>query len=85
VLLIGDFNSNAIWDDKHRRAVSHSDIVTWLAERDIVSLYHEQSGILTVVSQALLCSVSGVVGHMRLRTGPDNLARRFPRSRAGSG
>ncbi len=44
VLLIGDFNSNAIWDDKHRRTVSHTNIVTWLAEIDIVSLYHEQTG-----------------------------------------
>ncbi len=38
-LLIGDFNSNTIWDKKHR-AANHSNIVRLLEERGIFSLYH---------------------------------------------
>lgn len=38
-LLIGDFNSNTIWDKKHR-ASNHSNVVRLLEEREIFSLYH---------------------------------------------
>lgn len=38
-ILVGDFNSNAIWD--HERAVSnHSAVVRLLAEANLVSAYH---------------------------------------------
>ena len=39
-LLIGDFNSNKIWDYKDRVG-SHSDVVTKLYEYDIHSVYHK--------------------------------------------
>jgi exodeoxyribonuclease III len=39
-LLIGDFNSNQIWD-KERTVGNHSDVVSRLKEMGIVSLYHE--------------------------------------------
>ena len=38
-LLIGDFNSNAIWDKK-RKEGNHNDVVQYLAKRKIDSLYH---------------------------------------------
>jgi exonuclease III len=38
-ILIGDFNSNAIWDKK-RRVGNHSTVVKHLAEKGIVSAYH---------------------------------------------
>lgn len=38
-LLIGDFNSNTIWD-KPRRAGNHTTIVDILAEKGIASVYH---------------------------------------------
>lgn len=38
-ILIGDFNSNTIWD-KPRRQGNHSDLVAKLAEKKIVSTYH---------------------------------------------
>jgi exonuclease III len=40
VVLAGDFNSNKIWDGK-RRVGNHSDVVKILAERGLVSGYHE--------------------------------------------
>ena len=40
-ILIGDFNSNRIWDYKDRVG-NHSDVVDKLKEFDIFSLYHEQ-------------------------------------------
>lgn len=39
-ILIGDFNSNQIWD-KMRSIGNHSDVVNSLKEMGIVSLYHE--------------------------------------------
>lgn len=38
-ILIGDFNSNAIWDEK-RRVGNHTDVVNLLLEKDIQSIYH---------------------------------------------
>ena len=38
-ILAGDFNSNTIWDRKHR-AGNHTDVVKYLADRDIHSAYH---------------------------------------------
>lgn len=42
-ILIGDFNSNAIWD-KERKEGNHSQVVEFLANYKIYSLYHKQSG-----------------------------------------
>lgn len=39
-LLVGDFNSNKIWDRKKRKG-THSDVVTFLNEKGIISLYHK--------------------------------------------
>ena len=39
-ILAGDFNSNTVWDRK-RRAGNHSAVVKFLADRGIVSAYHE--------------------------------------------
>jgi hypothetical protein len=39
VLICGDFNSNAIWDNT-RKTNSHSSLLKFLAERHIVSAYH---------------------------------------------
>lgn len=38
-ILIGDFNSNKIWD-KRRRVGNHSDVVKHLEEKGILSVYH---------------------------------------------
>lgn len=40
-VLIGDFNSNSIWDRKSPRPTNHSEIVSDLHREGIVSLYHE--------------------------------------------
>lgn len=40
-ILIGDFNSNKIWDYKDRIG-SHSDVVNYLLEMEIHSVYHKQ-------------------------------------------
>jgi exonuclease III len=40
VVLCGDFNSNAIWDGM-RREGNHSAVVKFLADRKIVSAYHQ--------------------------------------------
>lgn len=39
VMLIGDFNSNTIWDRK-RRESNHSNVVKYLEEKGIFSAYH---------------------------------------------
>lgn len=39
-ILVGDFNSNKIWDYK-KRVGDHSDVVRKLAESNIYSLYHK--------------------------------------------
>ncbi len=39
VVICGDFNSNAIWDDT-RKNINHSAVVKLLGERNIVSAYH---------------------------------------------
>ena len=43
-VLIGDFNSNQIWDDKSRLG-NHSDVVDILRQNQILSLYHEQNAL----------------------------------------
>ncbi len=40
-ILIGDFNSNQIWDEKERVG-NHTDVVNFLKELEIESLYHKQ-------------------------------------------
>ena len=40
-VLVGDFNSNKIWDYKSRIA-NHSDVVNYLNSKNIHSLYHRQ-------------------------------------------
>ena len=40
-ILIGDFNSNKIWDKKKRLA-NHTDVVNFLEQKKIKSLYHNQ-------------------------------------------
>lgn len=44
VVIVGDFNANAIWDHEHRRDVTHSENVAWLQERGILSAYHHLTG-----------------------------------------
>jgi len=41
-ILIGDFNSNAIWD-RERRHGNHSDVVRILEEKAISSIYHSST------------------------------------------
>jgi exodeoxyribonuclease III len=43
VVLAGDLNSNQIWDSE-RRVGNHSDVVRILAERGLVSVYHQFFG-----------------------------------------
>lgn len=43
-ILVGDFNSNQIWDVKERLG-NHSDVVEILRKNKIHSLYHSQKGI----------------------------------------
>ena len=40
-ILIGDFNSNAIWDEI-KRIGNHTDVVSFLAGKNIHSIYHKQ-------------------------------------------
>jgi len=41
-ILIGDFNSNSIWD-KSRKNGNHSELVEFLNQKNIYSLYHKQN------------------------------------------
>jgi len=43
-VLIGDFNSNKIWDYKDRVG-NHSDVVDLLNQKKIISLYHDQNKV----------------------------------------
>lgn len=43
-ILIGDFNSNQIWDDNSRLG-NHSDVVELLRTKQIYSLYHKQTSL----------------------------------------
>ena len=38
-ILVGDFNSNTIWDRKHRQS-NHSNVVKFLEDKGIFSTYH---------------------------------------------
>jgi exonuclease III len=38
-MLVGDFNSNTIWDRKHRES-NHSNVVKYLEDKGIFSTYH---------------------------------------------
>jgi len=40
-IIVGDFNSNTIWDNKSRIA-NHSDVVNYLDSLNIHSIYHRQ-------------------------------------------
>jgi exodeoxyribonuclease III len=39
-VLIGDFNSNAIWDTHHPTGLNHSALISLLSELGLVSSYH---------------------------------------------
>jgi len=43
-ILVGDYNSNQIWDEKERVG-NHTDVVNKLKEYGILSLYHEQNKV----------------------------------------
>lgn len=43
VVMVGDFNSNTVFDAAHRSG-SHSELVARLAASGVVSLYHERTG-----------------------------------------
>ena len=45
VVLLGDFNSNAIWDKEHPKHLNHSSLVERLAEHGLVSAYHHAHGM----------------------------------------
>ena len=55
-ILIGDLNSNAMWDGNHRRAVTHTQIVKRLEALGMVSVYHltkaETQGAETTATHA---------------------------------
>jgi exonuclease III len=44
VILLGDFNSNAIWDKDHPATLNHSSMVARLERHGLVSAYHHQRG-----------------------------------------
>ena len=41
VIIVGDFNSNSIWDYESKKEYNHSDMVNILKEYNIYSIYHE--------------------------------------------
>ncbi len=43
ILIMGDFNSNSIWDNVPKKEFNHSDMVNILLRYDIVSLYHHNN------------------------------------------
>lgn len=43
-MVVGDFNSNAIWDDQLGTSATHSEIVKWLGARGFVRAYHHSKG-----------------------------------------
>lgn len=43
-IMLGDFNSHTQWDQQ-RKVGNHSDVVKFLSEQKIVSLYHKLQGI----------------------------------------
>lgn len=43
-IIIGDFNSNKIWDNLFRRDQNHSSLIAFLEEMSFFSIYHRQSG-----------------------------------------
>src|SRR2546430_7404819 len=45
VVMMGDFNSNAIWNKDHPSAVNHGAMVERLRRRGLVSAYHQHRGI----------------------------------------
>lgn len=45
VVLLGDFDSNAIWNKEHRKALNHDAMVERLRRHSIVSPYHQHRGI----------------------------------------
>ena len=45
VVVMGDFNSNAIWDREHPKDLNHSSMVERLERFDLVSAYHHNRGI----------------------------------------
>ena len=42
--MLGDFNANTIWDKIHPSHLNHSSVVKRLADRGIVSAYHQVKG-----------------------------------------
>ena len=45
VVLLGDFNSNAIWNKEHRAALNHDAMVERLRRLGVVSAYHRHRGV----------------------------------------
>ena len=43
-IVVGDLNSNAIWD-KERKVGNHNGVVNFLKEKGLESLYHKKYGV----------------------------------------
>ena len=43
-VVVGDFNSNSIWDERWADSATHSQVVARLAELGLTSLYHARTG-----------------------------------------
>ena len=41
IIIVGDFNSNAIWDNESPKEYTHSEMITILKKKQISSVYHE--------------------------------------------